>query len=79
MREKTERVLTVAGCVLWISGLAAFIIGLNMTGSAGTWVSVAGNIAFLIGLMIVGVFWIKRRKEKDKRRDDRENADGPET
>lgn len=70
MQEKAEKVLTVSGCVLWISGLAAFIVGINMTGSAGTWVSVAGNIAFLAGLMIVGVIWLKRRKNRNKPQND---------
>ena len=47
--------LTIAGCVLWIAGLAAAIIGLNLEGTAGTWTAVAGNIAFLVGLGIMGV------------------------
>ena len=66
MKHNAERVLTVVGCVLWILGLAAFIIGLNIGGDMGTWVSVAGNIAFLAGLMLVGILWLKRRKNKEK-------------
>ena len=56
--------LTIAGCVLWIAGLAAAIIGLNLEGTAGTWTAVAGNIAFLVGLGIMGVVWFKKRKNQ---------------
>ena len=52
---------TAAGCLLWIAGLAAFIIGLNLTGSAKEWTTVIGSIAFLAGLGIVGVVWLKTR------------------
>ena len=54
--------LTVIGCVMWIAGLAAAIIGLNLTGEAKTWVSVAGNVVFFIGLGITGAVWMKKKQ-----------------
>ena len=56
--------LTVIGCVMWIVGLVTVIIGLNLTGDAKTWVSIAGNVVFFVGLGITGVVWLKRRDEK---------------
>lgn len=61
---------TVAGCILWITGLAATIVGLNLNGPARTWVSLAGNIVFLIGLGITGAVWFSRKKEKEKAADE---------
>ena len=60
-----NRKLTVIGCTLWILGLAAAIIGLNLSGPTGTWVAVAGNICFLVGLGLTGIVWLKKRKEQD--------------
>ena len=57
-----ERKLTIVGCVLWIGGLAATIIGLNLNGMVGTWTAMGGNIAFLVGLGIMGVVWFRKRK-----------------
>ena len=57
-----ERKLTVIGCVLWIVGLIVAIVGMNLAGDAKTWVSVIGNIAFLVGLGITGAVWLKRKK-----------------
>lgn len=54
---------TVAGCILWILGLAGFITGLNLTGSARDWMTVIGSIVFLAGLAITGAMWLKRKKE----------------
>ena len=62
-----ERTLTIIGCVLWISGLAAAITGMNLTGSTGQWIAVTGNIAFLIGLGIVGAMWLRRKKTEGNR------------
>ena len=59
-----EKKLTVIGCVMWITGLAASIIGLNLTGAARTWVSIAGNIVFLAGLAVTGAVWLKKRSTK---------------
>ena len=62
-----DRKLTIISCVLWIAGLAAAIIGLNLEGDAGTWLSVCGNIAFLAGLGLQGVLWLrKQRREKQQ-------------
>ena len=55
-----ERRLTVIGCIMWIIGLAVSIIGLNLTGTARTWVSIAGNAVFLVGLGITGAVWFSR-------------------
>lgn len=59
-----EKKLTIIGCVLWIAGLAAAILGLNMEGNAGTWTAVGGNIAFLVGLGIMGVVWFRKKKNQ---------------
>ena len=59
-----ERKMTIVGSVLWIGGLAAAIIGLNMEGSVGTWTAVGGNIAFLVGLGIMGVVWFKKKSKE---------------
>jgi len=64
-----KKTLTIIGCILWIAGLAAAITGMNLTGTAAQWLTVAGNIVFLIGLGIVGAMWLRRRKsegESDK-------------
>ena len=57
-----EKKLTVIGCAMWIIGLIAAIVGLNLTGDAKTWVSVIGNVVFLIGLGITGYVFLKKRK-----------------
>ena len=56
------RKLTAAACILWIAGIAAFIIGLNIPGNTGKWLSVTGQIAFFLGLGLEGVLWVRRRK-----------------
>ncbi len=58
--------LTVIGCSMWIVGLVTAIIGLNLTGNAKTWVSIVGNVIFLIGLGITGVVWLKKKKDEEK-------------
>lgn len=55
---------TAAGCLLWIVGLAAFIIGLNLTGGEKEWTTVIGSIAFLAGLGIVGAIRLKTRHDQ---------------
>ena len=57
-----EKKLTVIGCAMWIIGLVVAIIGLNLAGDAKTWVSVIGNVVFLIGLGITGYVFLKKRK-----------------
>lgn len=56
---------TIAGCVLWILGLAASIVGLNIPGDAGKWMAIAGDIVFLAGLGITGAVWMKKKKEEN--------------
>lgn len=61
-----EKKLTVIGCAMWIIGLIVSIVGLNLGGKARTWVSVIGNVVFLIGLGITGyIFLKKKRNEKE--------------
>ena len=55
------RKLTLAACVLWIAGIAAFIIGLNVQGNPGKWLTVAGEIAFFAGLALEGVLYFRKR------------------
>ena len=57
--------LTVIGCTMWIVGLVTAIIGLNLTGNARTWVSIVGNVVFLIGLGITGIVWMKKKKDEE--------------
>ncbi len=66
--------LTLAGCVLWIIGMAAFIIGMNLTGDVKEWMSVGGSVAFFIGLAIMGMIWMKT-KNKPQQEDKKEAAD----
>ena len=58
--------LTVIGCTMWILGLVTTIIGLNLTGNAKTWVSIVGNVVFLIGLGITGIAWVKKKKDVEE-------------
>jgi len=57
--------LTVIGCTMWIVGLVTAIIGLNLTGDARTWVSIVGNVVFLVGLGITGIVWMKKKKDDE--------------
>ena len=61
-----NRKLTVTGSLLWIVGLAAAVIGLNLSGATGTALSLGGNIAFLAGLAILGVVWFRKRRDQEK-------------
>ena len=65
---------TAAGCILWIIGLAVFIIGLNLEGNTREWMTIAGSIAFLAGLGISGAVWMKNKKEPDSA-DEKKAAD----
>ena len=62
LMSKNAGMLT--GAVCWILGLALTIIGLNVKTDTGTWMTVIGQILFLAGLMIEGVIWFRRKKEK---------------
>lgn len=59
-----ERTWTIVGCVLWIVGLALFIVGLNVGGNAGQWMEIIGSIAFLAGLGIIGALRMKRNRDR---------------
>ena len=56
--------MTIIGCILWIAGIAAFIIGLNLSGSTKDWMTVTGSIVFLAGLGITGAVWLKKKNEE---------------
>ena len=55
---------TIAGCCLWIIGIAVFIVGLNLVGNIKEWMTVAGSIVFLAGL---GMKNKKSAEETDKK------------
>ena len=63
MKSKT---LPVLGAGLWILGLILFLIGLNIHTPTGQWMAIIGNIAFLAGLGLEGVVWVRKRKEKEE-------------
>ena len=71
----TMKKLTAAGCALWIIGLAASITGLNLAGDTGKWLSISGNIVFLIGLAITGAVWLRRKKnEKEPENEEKQRT-----
>ena len=70
-----DRKMTLISCILWIAGVAAVIIGLNLEGNARTWVSVCGNIAFLVGLGLQGVLWLRKQKREKQKSADPEPSD----
>lgn len=65
---------TAAGSTLWIVGLAAFIIGLNLEGNVKDWMTIAGSIVFLAGLGITGAVWMKT-KNAEKNTEEKKAAD----
>ena len=70
--------LTLIACILWLAGLAAFIIGLNISGNTGKWLTLAGEIAFLIGLGLEGVLYFRKRSaESQPRAEDKEKPGEP--
>ena len=61
-----ERTLKILASLFWIIGLVVSIVGLNIKTDTGRWMSVAGNITFLVGLALQGVVWaLMSRKKKD--------------
>ena len=48
--------------VFWILGLALFLVGLNLPTDAGKWLTVIGQILFLLGLLIEGYFWFRNKR-----------------
>ena len=60
------RTIPVLGASFWILGLILFVVGLNVSAPAGSWLTVSGSILFLAGLALEGVHWLKRdRNGKD--------------
>ncbi len=61
-----EKTLKILASLFWIIGLVVSIVGLNIKTDTGRWMSVAGNITFLVGLALQGVVWaLMSRKKKD--------------
>lgn len=61
-----EKTLKILASLFWIIGLVVSIVGLNIKTDTGRWMSVIGNIIFLIGLALQGVVWaLMSRKKKD--------------
>ena len=65
---RKNRKLALAGSWLWILGLILTVVGLNVTGDAGTWMTAVGGIIFLAGLMTEGVLWMQQRREDEQQR-----------
>ena len=63
---KKDRIIVLIGASLWIAGLALSIVGLNVQPPAGRWMAVIGNILFLIGLLLEGVIWFRRRRRDNE-------------
>lgn len=60
-----KRTLSVISLVLFIPGLIAAVTGMNIQGTLGTILQVAGNIGFLLGLVLIGLlYFAKKREEK---------------
>ena len=61
-----DKKIAVISCSLWILGLSAFIVGLNMDPPVRDWMTVIGTIVFLLGLGGQGILWAKRRNEPEQ-------------
>ena len=59
-----EKTLKILASLFWIIGLVVSIVGLNIKTDTGRWMSVAGNITFLIGLALQGVVWALMYRNK---------------
>ena len=59
-----EKTLKILASLFWIIGLVVSIVGLNIKTDTGRWISVAGNITFLIGLALQGVVWALMYRNK---------------
>ena len=61
-----EKTLKILASLFWIIGLVVSIVGLNIKTDTGRWMSVIGNVTFLVGLALQGVVWaLMSRKKKD--------------
>lgn len=59
-----EKTLKILASLFWIIGLVVSIVGLNIKTDTGRWMSVAGNITFLVGLALQGVVWALTARSK---------------
>ena len=65
--NKKLRLLMLPGDILWIAGLVLTIVGLNVKGDTGNWMTIAGNISFLLGLGLLGALWfIRHRRDEEQ-------------
>ena len=59
-----ERIFKILASLFWIIGLVVSIVGLNIKTDTGRWMSVAGNVTFLVGLALQGVVWALMSRNK---------------
>ena len=71
-----EKKLMLPGGLLWVTGFAAWIIGVNVQGDTGRWIQIGGNIAFVLGLLLVGAAWFKKKRAEEENA--RNQKDAPE-
>ncbi|MCR4875561.1 MAG: hypothetical protein K5922_00145 [Clostridiales bacterium] len=65
-----EKLLPALGAGLWILGLVLSIVGLNIHTPTGSWISVVGNVTFLVGLGLEGIWYYQRWKNKKEEKQD---------
>ena len=66
-----SNILPILGAGLWILGVILFILGLNIHTTAGQWMTVVGEISFFVGLGLEGVIWMKKRKDKEEKTEEK--------
>ncbi len=66
MTDSGKKRLAALGAGLWILGLILSIVGLNISGAAGQWMTVTGSIAFLAGLGLEGIWWFRGRRDQEE-------------
>ena len=59
-----ERIFKILASLFWIIGLVVSIVGLNIKTDTGRWMSVIGNVTFLVGLALQGVVWALAARSK---------------
>lgn len=57
-----RKILAIIALILWVAGLTATIVGLNMKNETGTWMTAIGSPVFLVGLALTGILWFKSKK-----------------
>ena len=62
--------LILPGGILWLSGMALSIIGMNIKNDTGSLIAVIGNVLFFVGLAIVAAAWLLHRREEEKKREE---------